>query len=66
MVLFNKRSVLILLFFYDLGWAAGANPLEDPPLVIMVAFDRYQGPAFLTEEGEELRDQAGPDLACTA
>ena len=46
-------------FFYDLGWAAGANPLEDPPLVIMVAFDRYQGPAFLTEEGEELRDQAG-------
>jgi len=25
----------------------------------MVAFDRYQGPAFLTEEGEELRDQAG-------
>jgi hypothetical protein len=28
---------------YDLGWAAGANPLEDPPLVIMVAFDKYQG-----------------------
>jgi hypothetical protein len=25
----------------------------------MVAFDKYQGPAFLTEDGEELRDQAG-------
>jgi len=37
---------------YDLGWAAGANPLEDPLLVIMVAFDKYQGPA-LTEEAEE-------------
>ena len=44
---------------YDLGWAAGANPLEDPLLVIMVAFDKYQGPAFLTEDGEELRDEAG-------
>jgi ATP-dependent DNA helicase PIF1 len=44
---------------HDLDWAAGANPLEDPPLVIMVAFDKYQCPAFLIEEGEEFRDQAG-------
>jgi ATP-dependent DNA helicase PIF1 len=44
---------------YDIGWADGANSLEDPPLVIMVAFDKYQGPAFLKEGEEELRDLAG-------
>jgi len=41
---------------YDIGWAPGADVNKDPPLVVMVGFDGYDGPGFLDENGEELRD----------
>jgi len=41
---------------YDIGWAAGADVRNDPPLVVMVGFDDYDGPGFLDENREELRD----------
>lgn len=43
---------------YDISWAEGANVLEDPPEVVMVAFDSYTGPAFVSADGRELRDGA--------
>ena len=33
---------------YDIGWAPGADPIQDPPCVIMMEFDKYSGPVFLT------------------
>ncbi|KID84375.1 ATP-dependent DNA helicase PIF1, partial [Metarhizium majus ARSEF 297] len=33
---------------YDIGWAPGADPVRDQPCVIMMEFDKYTGPAFLT------------------
>ncbi|KHO00508.1 ATP-dependent DNA helicase PIF1 [Metarhizium album ARSEF 1941] len=33
---------------YDIGWAPGADPVRDQPCVIMMGFDKYTGPAFLT------------------
>ncbi|KAL6405772.1 AAA ATPase and PIF1-like helicase domain protein [Ilyonectria robusta] len=33
---------------YDIGWAFGAEPIQDPPCVIMMEFDKYNGPVFLT------------------
>ncbi|KAG6989519.1 ATP-dependent DNA helicase pif1 [Fusarium oxysporum f. sp. conglutinans] len=33
---------------YDIGWAPGAEPIQDPPCVIMMEFDKYNGPVFLT------------------
>ncbi|KAJ0125961.1 hypothetical protein HZ326_30936 [Fusarium oxysporum f. sp. albedinis] len=33
---------------YDLGWAPGADPIQDSPCVIMMEFDKYNGPVFLT------------------
>ncbi|KID82373.1 ATP-dependent DNA helicase PIF1 [Metarhizium guizhouense ARSEF 977] len=33
---------------YDIGWAPGADPVQDPPCVIMMEFDKYSGPVFLT------------------
>ncbi|RMJ02347.1 hypothetical protein CDV36_015385, partial [Fusarium kuroshium] len=33
---------------YDIGWAPGADPIQDPPCVIMMKFDKYNGPVFLT------------------
>ncbi|KAF5127214.1 ATP-dependent DNA helicase pif1 [Metarhizium anisopliae] len=33
---------------YDIGWAPGADPVQDPPCVIMMEFDKYNGPVFLT------------------
>ncbi|EXU94568.1 helitron helicase-like domain protein, partial [Metarhizium robertsii] len=32
---------------YDIGWAPGANPVQEP-CVIMTEFDKYSGPVFLT------------------
>ncbi|KAF5133799.1 ATP-dependent DNA helicase PIF1 [Metarhizium anisopliae] len=32
----------------DIGWAPGADPGQDPPCVIMMEFDKYSGPVFLT------------------
>lgn len=28
---------------HDMGWAEGADPVQDPPLVIMVVLDKYTG-----------------------
>ncbi|KAM4064532.1 PIF1-like helicase [Hirsutella rhossiliensis] len=40
---------------YDIAWSAGADPLEDPPAVIMVDFDSYDGPPYLTtNEGRKI------------
>ncbi|XP_044717957.1 PIF1-like helicase domain-containing protein [Hirsutella rhossiliensis] len=40
---------------YDIAWNAGAEPLEDPPAVIMVDFDSYDGPPYLTtNEGRKI------------
>ncbi len=39
---------------YDIGWALGADPSQDPPLVVMVAFDRYTGPPYYIDEEEEV------------
>ncbi|KJZ68228.1 hypothetical protein HIM_12379 [Hirsutella minnesotensis 3608] len=40
---------------YDIAWNAGATPREDPPAVIMVDFDNYDGPSFLTtNEGRKI------------
>ena len=36
---------------FDLGWAPGADWHTDSPCVIMVVFDRYSGPAFMTTDG---------------
>ncbi|KAM4060881.1 PIF1-like helicase [Hirsutella rhossiliensis] len=33
---------------HDIGWAPGADPIQDPPCVIMMEFDKYSGPVFLT------------------
>ncbi|KJK78206.1 hypothetical protein H634G_06379 [Metarhizium anisopliae BRIP 53293] len=33
---------------YDIGWAPGADPVRDQPCAIMMEFDKYTGPAFLT------------------
>ncbi|KAG7424404.1 ATP-dependent DNA helicase pif1 [Fusarium oxysporum f. sp. raphani] len=33
---------------YDIGWAPGADPIQDSPCVIMMEFDKYNGPVFLT------------------
>ncbi|KAM4058363.1 PIF1-like helicase [Hirsutella rhossiliensis] len=33
---------------YDIGWAPGVDPIQDPPCVIMMEFDKYSGPVFLT------------------
>jgi hypothetical protein len=33
---------------YDIGWAPGADPIRDQPCVIMMEFDKYTGPTFLT------------------
>ncbi|KAF5139516.1 ATP-dependent DNA helicase PIF1 [Metarhizium anisopliae] len=33
---------------YDIGWAPGADPIRDLPCVIMMEFDKYGGPVFLT------------------
>ncbi|KJZ68390.1 hypothetical protein HIM_12221 [Hirsutella minnesotensis 3608] len=33
---------------YDIAWAPGADPMRDPPCVIMREFDKYTGPIFLT------------------
>ena len=30
----------------DIGWAPGANVTRDPPCVLMVRFDHYDGLAF--------------------
>ncbi|KAM4066115.1 AAA domain-containing protein [Hirsutella rhossiliensis] len=57
---------------YDIAWNAGADPLEDPPAVIMVDFDSYDGPSYLTtNEGRKIspilpsltKDQIVTDLA---
>ncbi|KAM4060930.1 ATP-dependent DNA helicase PIF1 [Hirsutella rhossiliensis] len=57
---------------YDIAWNAGADPLEDPPSVIMVDFDSYDGPPYLTtNEGRKIspilpsltKDQIVTDLA---
>ncbi|EXU95902.1 AAA ATPase, helitron and PIF1-like helicase domain protein [Metarhizium robertsii] len=33
---------------YDICWAPGADPVRDQPCVILMEFDKYTGPAFLT------------------
>jgi hypothetical protein len=40
---------------HDISWKEGADVLRDPPEVIMVAFDHYDGPAFTMPTGEPLR-----------
>ncbi|EAQ83260.1 hypothetical protein CHGG_09664 [Chaetomium globosum CBS 148.51] len=40
---------------YDISWKEDADVLRDPPEVIMVAFDDYDGPAFTMPNGEPLR-----------
>jgi ATP-dependent exoDNAse (exonuclease V) alpha subunit len=40
---------------HDISWKEGADVLRDPPEVIMVAFDHYDGPAFTMPSGEPLR-----------
>ncbi|EAQ89739.1 hypothetical protein CHGG_06358 [Chaetomium globosum CBS 148.51] len=40
---------------YDISWKEGADVLRDPPEVIMVAFDDYDGPGFTMPNGEPLR-----------
>ncbi|PKK46971.1 hypothetical protein CI102_10340, partial [Trichoderma harzianum] len=40
---------------YDIAWNAGADPYKDPPAVIMVDFDSYDGPSYLsTTEGRKI------------
>ncbi|KAJ3454665.1 hypothetical protein MRS44_013265 [Fusarium solani] len=40
---------------YDVAWNEGANPWQDPPDVIMVDFDNYDGPPYLTtDEGRKI------------
>lgn len=45
---------------YDISWAEGANVENDPPQVIIVAFDNYTGPPFLLPSEEEFRNGARP------
>jgi len=40
---------------HDISWKDGADVLRDPPEVIMVAFDDYDGPGFTMPSGETLR-----------
>ncbi|EAQ90195.1 hypothetical protein CHGG_06814 [Chaetomium globosum CBS 148.51] len=46
---------------YDISWKEGTDVLRDPPEVIMVAFDDYDGPGFTMPNGEPLR--SGKKLA---
>ncbi|KJZ70055.1 hypothetical protein HIM_10559 [Hirsutella minnesotensis 3608] len=40
---------------YDIAWAPGADPMQDPPCVIMMEFDKYTGPVFLaTADGRKI------------
>jgi hypothetical protein len=40
---------------YDVAWNEGANPWQDPPDVIMVDLDNYDGPPYLTtDEGRKI------------
>lgn len=40
---------------YDIAWNAGADPYKDSPAVIMVDFDNYDGPPYLTtNEGRKI------------
>ncbi|EXU95371.1 PIF1-like helicase [Metarhizium robertsii] len=40
---------------YDIAWNAGADPYKDPPAVIMVDFDSYDGSSYLTTtEGRKI------------
>ncbi|KAJ2980109.1 hypothetical protein NQ176_g2837 [Zarea fungicola] len=40
---------------YDIAWAPGASLMQDQPCVIMMEFDKYSGPAFLTTtDGREI------------
>jgi hypothetical protein len=40
---------------HDISWKDDADALRDPPEVIMVAFDDYDGPGFTMPSGETLR-----------
>jgi ATP-dependent exoDNAse (exonuclease V) alpha subunit len=40
---------------HDISWKEGADVPQDPPEIVMVAFDDYSGPAFTMPCGEELR-----------
>ena len=44
---------------HDISWQMGADPLNDPPMVIMVAFKTYTGPPFQTDAGTDLQDGEG-------
>ncbi len=42
---------------FDISWTTDSDPEKQHPEVIMVVFDKYTGPPFEMEDGEELRDQ---------
>ena len=61
MLLRNLSSELGLVngsqgHIYDFSWAPNADPERDPPEVIMVAFDNYEGRGFIGGTGQELLD----------
>lgn len=35
---------------YDIAWTAGADPYKARPAIIMVNFDNYDGPPYLTTD----------------
>ena len=37
-------------YIFDLGWAPGADWQRDLPCIIIVIFDKYTGPAFITTD----------------
>jgi hypothetical protein len=40
---------------YDIGWAPGADPVRGQPCVIIMEFDKYSGPTFLsTADGRKI------------
>ncbi|XP_044720057.1 PIF1-like helicase domain-containing protein [Hirsutella rhossiliensis] len=51
---------------YDIGWAPGVDPIQDPPCVIMMEFDKYSGPVFLTTpDGRKISQSITEDMVVT-
>ncbi|XP_044716381.1 PIF1-like helicase domain-containing protein [Hirsutella rhossiliensis] len=51
---------------HDIGWAPGADPIQDPPCVIMMEFDKYSGPVFLTTpDGRKISQSITEDMVVT-
>lgn len=50
---------------YNFAWQAGANWREDPPHVILVQFDKYDGPPYFEDDDDDRRRRVVPIFRST-